>query len=257
MIFRIKLILMGLAMSLFTLLFGAQGEEIKGTMREKLLADKSLLFFVPFDFSVDAEKAYHHKEGKLIGEGEYIPGVVGNCLSLPAEGKGFVYYDIRDNIDFKKGTVMFWFKPYWWGDSKEWKRYTILWVRMEHGKFFYFHRSFRQDHPTHVYIAKSDHKGVSFPTDNYFKKDKWVHIAMTWDVGTKKFIVRIDYDKTVRCRDKGDWEGEGFIPVQLQLGKFYETDDPINAAYDEFYIFNRVLSDEEISQYYQETKPAE
>src|SRR3989338_137527 len=54
--------------------------------REKLLSDSDLLFFVPFDSSVDVERPYD-KAGSLNGEGKHVSGVMKNCLSLPAKDK--------------------------------------------------------------------------------------------------------------------------------------------------------------------------
>lgn len=240
-----------ISLGIFLILnFTLKGENI----REKLLNDENLLFFVPFDFSVDAETANHHKEGKLYGEGKYIEGVVNNCISLPESGKGNILYDIRDNINMKKGTIMFWFKPYWWGDTKEGK-YTLLWIKMKDpNKFFAFHRSFSKEHPTLLYITANWQGGLNFYTDDVLKKNEWVHIAVTWDAGINKIILYING----KLKSTGNWkdlsEDESYTPFSLSLGKYYPVDSPINACYDEFYIFGRPLSEEEISSYYKETK---
>ncbi|MCM8768391.1 MAG: LamG domain-containing protein [Candidatus Omnitrophica bacterium] len=234
-----------------------QGENGAQEMRKKILSDKTLLFYVPFDFSVDAETAYHHKSGKLYGEGQFVKGVVGNCLWLPTEGKGSVSYSMSDNIDLDKGTLMFWFKPGWWGDDESGK-YTLVWVSLkDSNKYFAFHRSFSPKFPTLLYVTRAWQGGGSFQTDEYFKKDKWIHLAATWDSAANQFIFYING----QVKFKGIWvpveKDPAFEPTRMSLGRYYSQDTPINSAYDEFYVLKRPLSPEEIAAYWKETRPAE
>jgi len=235
----------------FCFLVNIKCEEI----RKNLLNDKSLLFYVPFDFSVDAETAFHNKEGKLDGEAKYEKGVVDNCIFLSEEGKGSISYDIKDNISLKKGTLMFWFKPNWWGDDKT-GRYTLLWIKMKDPyKAFGFHRSFSKEYPTILYtILMGDGGGGYLYVDDYFKKGKWIHICATWDASQNKYLLYFNGKVVVSGNWKDVSEEESFTPVWLSIGKYYSVDRPINSWYDEFYIFKRVLSEEEVKQYYNETK---
>ncbi|MDD2486410.1 MAG: hypothetical protein PHO05_07670 [bacterium] len=233
---------------------GYAGEE-KDPAREKLLADKSLLFFAPFDFSVDAEQAAHHKTGNLNGEGEFIPGVVGNCISLPEPGKGAISYNFSDNIDMKAGTMMFWFKPHWWGDELEEKsfRRCLMWLRLSDGKYFAFYRTFsRKASPYAVYMIYQNY-GTLIST-RAWKKDQWVHLAATWDMQSDKYIIYVNgrqaLSAPVQWKDK-EIEGRG-----LSLGRYYGV-DVIDAAYDEFFVFGRSLTAEEIKSYYDATNPAD
>lgn len=235
----------------------AAQEEAKEGVRNKLLEDESLLFFVPFDFSVDAEKAWHRREGKLGGEGEFVPGVVGNSLSLPAEGKGSVGYAISDNINMEKGTLMFWFRPYWWGTDIE-NRYTLFVIWMERrGAYFTFHRSFSAKHPTLLYaIGEPGLGGGSIHTVRDFRRNEWIHLAATWDAEANRFFLYLNGKARISAAPwrKSVLEEGGWIPRRLSLGASHWA-GPINAAYDEFFIFERVLTEEEIRSYYQETKP--
>jgi len=237
----------------FCFILNLKCEEI----RKNLLNDKSLLFYVPFDFSVDAETAFHNKEGKLYGEAKYEKGIVENCIFLSEEGKGSISYDIRDNISLKKGTLMFWFKPNWWGDDKTGK-YTLLWIRMKDpNKYFAFHKSFSKEYPTILYTTCAWEGGANLHIDDYFKKGKWIHICSTWDVSQNKYLLYFNGKVVASGNWKDVSEEESFIPISLSIGKYYTQDNPINAWYDEFYIFKRVLSEEEIKKYYNETKPKE
>lgn len=244
------MILVGLLSS--TLLVGE--EKVKASIRQKFLEDTSLSFFVPFDFSVDAEKAFHRKEGTLQGEGEYIPGVVGNCLSLPAKGEGSVYYNLTDEIDFNKAsTLMFWFKPYWWGDDTE--RRTLLWISISNSKYFAFHKSFNPKDPTALYMIYQN-DGCQINTRGW-KKDKWVHLAVIWDAATDKYTGY--FNGRSAFQGKMHWIHTEKLPIEAgeaSLGHHY-SEDVIDGCYDEFYILGRALSAEEISNYYQETCPKE
>ncbi|HOJ39605.1 MAG TPA: LamG domain-containing protein [bacterium] len=235
----------------------SQEKDSAGQARKKLLSDKTLLFYAPFDFSVDAETAYHHKTGQLYGEAQYVKGVVGNCLWLPAEGKGSVGYPMSDNIDLDRGTLMFWFKPGWWGDEETGK-YTLLWVSMKDAnKYFAFHRSFSPKYPTLLYISRSWQGGTSLHTDQHFKKDTWMHLAATWDAAANKFLLYINGE----VKATGTWSAvdkdPALQPNRMSLGRYYTADTPINSAYDEFYVFKRVLTPEEIAAYWKETRPVE
>lgn len=233
----------------------AQEEKPEDGVREKLLSDESLLFFAPFDFSVDAEKAHRNKVGTLGGEGEFVEGVVGNSLSLPASGKGTVAYDFRDNINFKEaGTLMFWFKPYWWGDDTSGNR-SLLWIRLSNRRYYALYRSFHAPAPTDLYaIIKGFGERIS---TRHWKKDEWVHLAFTWDAATFRYIGYVNgkpaFISTMRWLVK--YEDEPLEPKSLILGRYYVSDIPIDAAYDEFYVFGRALSKEEIMGYYNETRP--
>lgn len=226
------------------------------SVRAKLLADKALLFFVPFDFSVDAQFANHNKEGALNGDGTYVPGVVKNCLSLPAEGTPSVSYNIPDNIDLKRGTLMFWFKPGWWGDDKG--QYTLLWVYLKNGNFFAFHRSFDKNSPTSLYVVTNRwNGGCQVGTSDFIKKDKWVHIATTWDATTNTFVFYANGKELSKSTWADNTQDENFAPLTLVLGRFYGNDTPINACYDEFFILKRALSADEVKTYVTETMPKE
>jgi hypothetical protein len=244
------MILVGL---LSSILFAGE-EKAKESTRQKLLEDKSLLFFVPFDFSVDANVAYHHKEGNLGGEGEYIPGVVENCLSLPAKGDGTVSYNLVDNIDFNKAsTLMFWFKPYWWGDDTETR--TLLWIKTSDSRYYAIHKSFNPKDLTALYMMYAP--GGHQTNTTTWKKDKWVHLAVTWDAATDKYI---GYSNgVVQFSSDMYWIHAEKLPIEVydcSLGAYY-SGTKIDGCYDEFYILGRALSAEEISNYYQETRPKE
>lgn len=230
---------------------------VKKNIRKSLTSDKKLLFYAPFDFSVDAEKAYHNKKGSLSGKGEYVEGVVENCLSLPASaGKVSVSYAFADNIDFvKAGTMMFWFKPNWWGDNTVSNR-CLVWVMLANKQYYALYRSFYKKSPTSLYaIIKGG--GYTIRTSKW-KRNKWVHIALTWDATTNNYKAYVN--NKLQWTKKMYWlarlSPKDLQPYRLVLGKFYGT-APIDASYDEFYVFGRALAAKELADYYNETKPKE
>ena len=251
---KLMIILIGLVLCGMLAGSGYAAEE-KNPVREKLLADKSLLFFAPFDFSVDAEQAAHHKTGRLNGEGEFVPGVVGNAISLPESGKGAISYNFSDNIDMKAGTMMFWFKPHWWGDELEEKsfRRCLMWLGLSDGKYFAFYRTFsRKDAPYALYMGYQNY-GTQIQS-RAWKKNQWLHLAATWDTQFDKYIIYVDGRQVLSAPVQ--WKGKEIEGRNLGLGRYYGA-DVIDAAYDEFFVFGRPLAAEEVKSYYDATKPAD
>lgn len=218
--------------------------------RESLLTDGSLSIHLSFDQVLDVTEPFQNFAPTLKGEGQFVSGRVNGALSLEGDGSGQVRVPlVADHIDLKEGTIMFWFKPAWFGKDES-GSYTFLWITMKDpDKYLGFHRSFSKDNPRLLYVNIANRNGVAADTSYEFNPDQWIHIAFTWNADDGSCVLFFNG----KVAAKGTWEdfsGEaGFVASSLLLGKYYAKDDPINASYDDLFIFSRSLSNDELNKY--------
>ena len=75
--------------------------------------DPSLLFYVSFDSSLDADISLQSITASTVGSISRSTGgtgLSGECLNSFATGSG-ISYDIEDTIEVNEGTIQFWFNP--------------------------------------------------------------------------------------------------------------------------------------------------
>jgi hypothetical protein len=243
----------------FLLLFLVTVNLSAQTASEKLKEDASLTFFCPFEDSVNSEKTVTEPKGgpigKVVGKSEYTQGVVGKAIDMPEGLKSFIQYPARDSVDLKKGTMMFWFKPHW-EKNLENPRRSLFWVRMKdpsQSVFFALYRSFSEKAPQNLFICLGWDSGTEVDSGRIFRKDQWTHLALTWNTERNIAVFYVNGNKNKSLEWKDVTADERYRPEFLLLGRYYPSDEPIDAAYDEFYLMKRDLDFEEVEKYYEET----
>ncbi len=241
---------------------GASESNCSSEARHSLLSDQALLFFASFDGSAEVVSG---PAGIIHGEATFEPGVEGSCITLNEDGleagsgQSVFFNDFNegDRLSTDKGAVMFWFKPHWDGWERNGKR-SLVWIQMKDpDRYFAWYRSFSDSAPTALYVSGND-GGVAIDTADCFRNGRWVHLAITWDKDADKIVLYIDGREAASCPWKNKESNQlQQIPKSLTLGKHYADDVPINAEFDELFIFDRPLSENEISTYYIETLPDE
>lgn len=225
--------------------------------RDNLLVDDALNLFIPFDGEVEPKIAAKAVSPTLEGTHEFEAGRVGEALSFSESGAVALSMPISDNIDLRKGTIMFWFMPRWSGNDAT-GNYTLLWVNMSSpNKYLAIHRSFDPAQPLALYFNLQWDAVIQSTTDSHFKAGEWIHVAMTWDAEKNVFAVYFSGRQIGTTEWPDVSSSPDYVPQDLRLGAYYrgpDGDQLIDALYDEFAIFHRALTMEEIAAYVGETE---
>ena len=101
-------------------------------------AEEGLIFYLPFEDSIDAAEAAGKMAGVSKGEISFVKGYKGRGIKLSPGAE--LSYEIQDNFNVPTGTIMFWFNPDWEinGEGKYWffqnsavDIYRMMWKRSE------------------------------------------------------------------------------------------------------------------------------
>jgi len=89
--------------------------------------DEGMLFYVPFDGTVEASIARGSPSAKSVkGKEVYVGGRKGKALACGEEFAECCYYNVKDNIDPAKGSLELWVKPIDWESSDGKKRHVFF-----------------------------------------------------------------------------------------------------------------------------------
>ena len=198
------------------------------------------------------------------------PGVngKGNAITLLANER--CAYDARGNINPKAGTISFWFSPLNWKTSKQ-GRVELIEIR---SKGFSF-KIIKEKHPYQL-LAILDAVDPNGKAIRHYVRTpmwlpdwntgKWHHAAVTWnDSNLKIYIDGVLPPNTKPDKSKGWFGGntskkfaptvlpeiaDGYISIGPRFNRSHLNPDD-KTAFDEFTIFNRQLSAEEIRKEYE------
>jgi hypothetical protein len=188
-----------------------------------------------------------------VGELKFAEGLRGKAL-VCGEGGAKLMYRKNGNLDFSSpGTITFWVKPIEWGKAAEFSR--VFFFGMEYSKGF-----------LGIQIA-SGPKGVSPLERNlnftllYFKsiadttlsiqgfgrgtEKRWHMIALEWDNHT--IFLSVDGKPLSRKALQGTLSQKLFPGRHFSLGSNYHA----KYLMDQFRIYNRRLSNEELKRIYE------
>lgn len=188
-----------------------------------------LLFSAGFGNSVDAEIAGGAKRPQK--DLPLAPGVSGNGVRVNP-GASLAYNNVA-NIDLKRGTVAFWFKPdaKLLAEKKGWTLFGAVHLTLAYTEFskalffmtgaFVPQKGFQWDY------------SLGTKDVNHWKPDQWQHIAASWDreKGEKTLYLNGVPVKTAKTN---------LFPAGL--GGAEPIVFPASGVYDEIMIWNRVLS---------------
>ncbi len=204
------------------------------------LAD-GLLLYMPFDGSAAPAFCTGRPDAKLgagfMGQGRVAGGV--NVI-----GTASVVVASPGNFYRPRGTVAFWHKPAWRpGDTSVANRmilkegnFQITWYTPKQILFFmtgttYIGRGFKWDYT------------VAATEPRQWKPGEWHHLAITWDsaAGAKQLFL----DGRLAKEGKTEWmrKTESPLHATIALGS-----PAAQGAYDEWAIWNRVLSADEVAR---------
>lgn len=224
--------------------------------RQKLLSDSELALFVSFDGSIQPDQSQKPILAVSDDVDRFEPGLFGQSVLVGQEMPQKVRYPLSGEVNVKSGTFMFWLRPGWSGTDPK-GQYTLLWVTMRGSdKYFAMHRSFSKEDPTALFTNLAWDNALQVSTPRYFEEGRWMHVAVTWDSVANNFTIFIDGQMAGESPWKDLSEDPDYAPVSLILGDYYRgdnADDPVRSLYDEFFVFKRALSADEIQRYHEES----
>lgn len=214
-----------------------------------------LIFYLPFDGEVDAFIAAGNPTEMAEGiEVAFVEGKVGKGVHCGGKGKHrYLAYLVRSphfppNIRPEAGTVALWVRPDWDGNEEAGDRYRHF-LSIRSGLFYlYWHRGVLTFSSTSRQLAKHLYQPSASVT--HWKAGEWHHVAITWERNptTQRGTKRLYVDGQLVGEAKGvllDFDLSGALIVG---GLDAAPERIADATIDEFAIWKRALSGEEIRQ---------
>jgi hypothetical protein len=230
----------GLAATIITMVFCVSAW---GISRDEVL------FHASFDKGYDADVARGNPKGTASGNVSLVAGRTGRGIIV---GAGAVRYQTAGNIDLPCGTAALWLKPVDW-DKDPYIRHFFDVPGVTPGCYMSLYKYqtmlyylVQQSYDIRQYILTGK--------DYDFTKGKWTHVAGSWN--GPELRVYID----------GEYAGSTGVPTgtfvkqlrdSFSLGGVSQRPGhPPDTVLDDFYIFNRALSNEEIALLHKEGRAA-
>lgn len=228
-----------------------------------------IAFYNSFDGSLEPDQS-RGSDKIIVGNHdktryEFIDGVKGKAV-LSKKNAQPLRFKIQDNVDFAKpGSVAFWFNPVNWAvqtpDTPT--QGKTQWKQTKTSGFFastYNPAGYivLQRQSSHVPGNMKDVIMLVFPCfkditksnvrrELEFGRNTWHHLAMTWD--GLKYIIYIDGKEVMTTS----------VPYKItadKLGDCFSINMSEGLAYDEFYIYDKQLSAEEVAGLFRKDNPA-
>ena len=225
--------------------------------------DENVAFYCSFDGSVEPDQA-RGSDKIIVGNFDknrfsYIDGVNGKAV-LGGDNVQSLRFKIKENVDFAApGSVVMWFNPVDWqvqtpdtptqGQTKWKKTYAAgFFSTSYHPKGYIVLQRTSSHVPGNmndvimlVFPCFTDIKKSNVNREVKLDKNTWHQLAMTWD--GLNYIVYMDAKEILRTS----------VPYKLTAEKLHQDfvlSQAKGLAYDEFTIYDKQLSAEEITSLY-------
>jgi len=177
---------------------------------------------------------------------------------------GTLVFDGKRNVNPRRGTICFWLKPWprfsrvagqrngyllWIGQQSWPQRVPALCVQVRGSNEFRFVAKDRDHSERQVRVGfKLDPFGVG----------QWIHLAFVWDETRGIRVYRDGEPIAGRWDEKATWHWDGVVD-SLALGCMHmasrHESSRHDASYDELFVFERVLSADEIRRVVESNQP--
>ena len=216
------------------------------------------IFYTSFDDTVTPVFAAGEKTSKLEVPPVFKPGLKGKALLVGLDEQNIrrgVTYSHKKNLNWTQGTISFWVKPVNWKgtDTGFFAPFFSTWAGKNNfyiykysvGEFFYFMRG-----ELGFWLFSLYRLGE-------WKAGEWHHVACAWD--PVQLVIYIDGQLATERRIA--FPLKNMTPEQdFIIGENKKTLKNKNTGrmslIDEFKIFDRILTRQEISELYLQDKPA-
>jgi len=207
-------------------------------------------FYLPLDGngSIIGPDGKNQGSANITGASAFVDGVNGKALDVRRQAYDQVTtlnMDALPPMDVREGTVTFRFRPEWNGGEpgSKW-----LFSAMNDKKFsFYFIKT--KDGALEFSACAPDQRQVI--VKNPLKAKEWTHLAVAWSVSKGEVAIYVN-GKCVGREQKeawknGDYDHKGSLDIWLGQGGSDRFKAEVgDGAYDDFRIYDRQLSDNEL-----------
>ena len=223
-------------------------ETVPAPLPPPLSVSADVLFYAPLDGYVYAAAARGERRPMQVSADlTYVPGHRGQAV-LPGDADNvlrFVEYEAEGNFRPEEGTLALWIQPRDWTGTDFGFRYFFM-IMDEAACKFYLYR-YQQDNLLVIAGNGIENQwGSTGLSTKDWQDGQWLHLAVTWK------------DRQVTLYVDGKRVGEMLVPPDKYFrgvpGSFFlgqcanwaPTQKHAAAAFNEFVIFSRALSPEEI-----------
>ena len=215
---------------------------------EPVPVSQDVLFYAPFDGSVHAAAARGSRRPlKATKDIRFAPGKRGQAALLGADThRHWVDYGTEGNIRLAEGTVAFWIQPQGWSGTDKGFRYFFMLRDVTCCKFYVY----RFIEKNLLVLAGNGVEGQwgSISTGTQAWQDgQWIHLAVTWNAD-RAVTLYVDGTRAGRTVVPAEKYIRG-LPGHFSLGQSQDWDQsryPAQTCLDEFVIFSRALTPEEV-----------
>lgn len=208
----------------------------------------SLVFYAPFEGSADAAKSGGSRQPVLQKELKFVEGKFGKGVEM--SGKAQLYYSGDRNIDISEGTIAFWGKR-----KEDWdaKKGFMLFRAFSEGEWnqnaFFLQcaswgviRAWIFDETKKEYNISAGVKDL--------KAGQWVHVACSFKDGAVRIYLNGKEASPYQTPCNPMLTLPIVQPKELRVACDYDDKLVFNGVIDEFRIYNRALSPEEVEMLY-------
>lgn len=207
-----------------------------------------VLFYAPMDGQVYAAAARGERRPlKVSTDLTYVPGHRGQAVLLGDADNvmRYVDYEAIGNFHPDAGTLSLWIQPRGWAGTEDGFRYFFMIMDEATCRFYLY----RYDKDNLLVLAgngiETQWGSIGMPTKDW-QDGQWLHLAVTWQ------------DHKVTLYVDGKHIGETVVPPEKyfrgnpprfslgQVANWAPTQKHAGTAFDDFVLFSRALSPEEI-----------
>lgn len=213
-----------------------------------LTSDVNTLLLLPFDGGLNGSGGESPLENAGI---TFETGLVGQAVHTG--DPGFVRYSTNGNIDAAQGTIEFWIKPDWNGNTGESHNFFEVGDNFNNGILLSIDGANNLrfiewgDDPTTADVEVDRERGIGVSGSDWIAGE-WHHLAATWNAASGHLGLYID-GRQVGTADNGITI-DHFSTNALTIGAESGNQTPADAAFDEFRISNSVRTAAEINDDY-------
>ena len=216
------------------------------------------IFYCNFDDTVSPVVARGDKTPQLESPAVFRPGLRGNALLIGLDEQNIrrgVEYPHEKNINWTRGTISFWVKPVNWKGSDT--GYFAMFFSTWAGKNNFFIYKYYEGET--LYFMRGPHSFWTFSLyrPGEWKTGEWHHVVCAWD--TVQQVIYIDGQ--LAAEHRMIFPLKDFSPKKdFIIGENKRTmklkDKGRMSLIDEFRIYDRILTRQEVLELYNQDKPA-
>ena len=222
-------------------------ETVPEPLPPPLKVGEGVLFYAPMDGVVYAAAARGERHPiQAPKEPSFVQGRHGQAVLLGDAGgeRTWISYEAADNFRIEEGTVALWIQLRGWHGDQPGYRYFFMIMDEATCKFYLY----RFQNKNLMVIAGNGIEGQWGATGlstTGWKDGQWIHVAVTWK--DRRVCLYVDGKPAGTTTVPAEKYFRG-MPPSFALGHCTEWGKPMQAAtaFDEFVMFSRALSPEEI-----------